>query len=767
MSAFITMLRMGTRGRALRSMALASVVVALAAAGLSAAVLVRQNAAHAVDAAFTAGHGPDLVVTTSTGAAERVRQALAADAKVMEVAVPRPIVRADTDIGDERIAFVVNGLDPTPQPLSQPLNQPVLTAGRLPERSDEIAVETAVADETGLALGDPVTVRTPATTGTFTVVGLGYDFTDCFYPNCDPARAWVVDRALTALDPQPRALLAVDVSDPALADAVGRQLAAAAANDVDGYNTWLDTRGDLLAESDFFGAFLGAFGIVALVASLVVIAGMITARTWSRRRALAQLRSLGCTRRQVTAVLLVEHAMIGVAGCVLGNVGAALAAPSLRIGALAVLGGRGAGLPLAAVVDSTVVVMTLVVIATLAPAVRAGRGDVVGGLVAIPETDGNPSVLGRLLDRVPMSVPMAIGVRSAITRPLRAALGAVAIGLAVITTMVAVSIGSTMDEMLAHPALTGDPGDATVEPPPGVSVEQATAMLDSMPEVDGWFSVADGTAVIGERSVHVRALGGDPRVSGFAIGAGSPLIGQGEAVAGYGLLDAAGWHLGQTVRLDVGDRSVSVRLVGWYRETEDDGELLQIRMEDLSLLSGGTTERFVVHGRPGTTPAQVGSAVARRFGERARVRVHTTDAGRVAPFRVAVATMAALIGAVALAHMSAVAVLTSRQRSRRTGALRALGMTRRSMFGEAVAATALPVITAIVAGVPLGWLAARRIGDLLTEQLGAGPGLTLAPPAGTLTAIVAVVAAVAIAVALLAARPVILRPIPELLHEPG
>ncbi|MEI2705478.1 MAG: hypothetical protein V9E89_09520 [Ilumatobacteraceae bacterium] len=85
MSAFITMLRMGVRRRALRSMALASVVVALAAAGLSAAVLVRQDAAHAVDAAFAAGHGPDLIVTTSAAAADRVRQALAADARVVEV----------------------------------------------------------------------------------------------------------------------------------------------------------------------------------------------------------------------------------------------------------------------------------------------------------------------------------------------------------------------------------------------------------------------------------------------------------------------------------------------------------------------------------------------------------------------------------------------------------------------------------------------------------------------------------------------------------
>lgn len=763
MSAFIAMLRMGVRRRALRSMALASVVVALAAAGLSAAVLVRQDAAHAVDAAFAAGHGPDLIVTTSAAAADRVRQALAADAGVVEVGAARPIARADTDIGDERIALIVNGLDPTPSLL----NQPVLTAGRLPETSGEIAVETAVADETRLALGDLVTVRTPTTTGTFTVVGLGFDFTDCFYPTCDPARAWVVGRALTALDPQPRALLAVDLSDPALADAVGRQLAAATADDVDGYSTWLDTRGDLLAESDFFGAFLGAFGVLALVASLVVVGGMITARTWSRRRALAQLRSLGCTRGQVTAVLLVEHAMIGVVGCVLGNVGAALAAPSLRIGALAVLGGSGAGLPLAAVAGSTVVVMTLVAIATLAPAARAGRRDVVGGLVAIPETSGRPSVFGRLLDRVPMPVPVAVGVRSAVTRPLRAALSAAAIGLAVITTMVAVSIGSTMDEMLAHPALTGDPGDATVEPPPEMSVAQATAMLDTMPEVAGWFSVADGTAVIGERSVHVRAIGGDPRASGFAIGGGRPLVRRGEAVAGYGLLTAAGWRLGQQVRLDVGDRSIDVRLVGWYRETEDDGELLQIRMEDLDRLSGGTTPRFVAHGRPGTTPSQIGAAVASRFGERARVRVHAADGDRLAPFRVAVATMAALIGVVALAHMSAVAVLTSRERSRRTGALRALGMTRQSMFGEAVAATTVPVIVAIAAGVPLGWLATRRIGDLITGQLGAGPGLTQAPQAGGLAAIVAAVAVTAIAVALLAARPVIGRPIPELLHDPG
>ncbi|MFN8036657.1 MAG: FtsX-like permease family protein [Acidimicrobiia bacterium] len=755
---------MGTRRRALGTTTLAVVVIALATTGLSAAMVVQQDAADAVDTAFDAHDGPDLVVTTSIDAVDKVQSTLAADHRVAEVAPPRRIVDARAAIDGDPIALTVNGIDDPGA--ANTLNAPVLTGGRLPTIPSEVAIDTAAAQHTGLSLGDAITIRTPSAEQVFRVVGLAYDFTDCFYPTCAPARAWTLDQVIPTLDPNPRVLLAVGLTDPLLADAVGRRLARTSGGATVAFNTWLDTRGDLLAESDFFGAFLAAFGVLALVASMVVIAGTITARAWSRRRALAQLRSLGCTRSQIAVTLLVEHALIGLVGSGIGNFAAALLAPRLRIGALGALDDTTAGLSPATACVSAVIALTVCLLATVLPAVRAGRRDVVVGLGAAPECSGHGSGIGRLLAWVPLPVSADLGARASFTRPLRTALATVAVALAVSTTVIVASINQTMDDLLAHPALTGKPADATIAPPPGTSLAQATRLLDRTPEIAAWFSIADTTATVARRSVHVRAIGGDPHATGYEIGRGERLIEPGQAIAGYGLLDAAGWHIGQTLHLDLGGRTVDVTLVGWYREIEDSGEVLQIRMEDLHRISTSPV-RLAVVGTTGTTPRQVGAALTRSFGRAATVEVNGNDAEHLAPFRYALATMAALIGAVALANMIAVAIITSRERSRRTGTLRALGMTRRSCFAEAIASAAPSIAAALAIGVPLGWLGARKIGDALTARLGAGPGLSQAPPATRLATIVAIVALSSAVTAAAAARPVIRRPIPDLLQDPS
>lgn len=59
---------------------------------------------------------------------------------------------------------------------------------------------------------------------------------------------------------------------------------------------------------------------------------------------------------------------------------------------------------------------------------------------------------------------------------------------------VAQSIDQMMDDLLAHPALTGKPAAATIEPPSGTSPEQAAALLAGTPEVAGWYSIAPPAA---------------------------------------------------------------------------------------------------------------------------------------------------------------------------------------------------------------------------------------------------------------------------------
>lgn len=749
-----TLLRMGARRRALVPTVLTIVVVALAAAALCSAMLVRRDASRAVDDAFAAAEGPELILWTDTTSTGRALESLRTDPRVVEIASQRRVTDAQAVLGDDRVDLAVNGV---PSPAG--LNAPVLTAGRLPTASGEIAFDAALAADRGLTIGDTVTVVRGSASSEFTLVGLAYDFTDCFFPNCDPARVWSVDEDVKALDPHPTVMLAVDLSKPQHAEAVARSISKEVS--IVGYGTWLDTRGDLLAESTFFSAFLAAFGVVALVAAVVVVAGMATARTWSRRRHLAQLRSLGSTRRQVIAALVVEHALIGLTGCLLGCALAVLVSPVLRIGVMRVLDGGSGAAPTGVMVIVAGIVTVTVVLATLIPAAHAGRLDVVAGLRA----GLGPQAVGRfrVIERTPLPVSGELGLRSALARPVRTILCALAVMLAVATSMIAVSINSTMDDLLARPELTGDPADVSLEATGSPTREVARA-LDGMEEVSQWFSVVDTTADVGERTVHLKAVGGDPAANGHVIGDGRPLSGSGQAIAGYGLVKSADWRLGQSLRLDVGGSPIEVTLIGWYRETEDSGEVIQIRADDLP--SGVDVEppRFEISRAEGITPAELIAELRTRFGDSAAVQVERPDAGHLAPFRLALAMMAGLTAVVALANLIGTAVVAARERTARTGTLRALGMCRRAAYGEAVGTVAIPLVAAVVFGLPLGWFVARGMGDALTGELGAGPGLTILPSTLQVATIVLLATVAASLVAVAASTSTIRRPIADLVR---
>ena len=140
----------------------------------------------------------------------------------------------------------------------------------------EVLLDAGLADANGIELGDTVTVHGALGSETLTVVGTGYDFTDCLYPNCDPPHLWttsVTMAGLADLDSAAR-LVPVDVDDgdPKADYCLVDDLRAGLGGALLGWNDWADTRGDMLVETDFFGAFLGGFGVFVMLSCAVVVA---------------------------------------------------------------------------------------------------------------------------------------------------------------------------------------------------------------------------------------------------------------------------------------------------------------------------------------------------------------------------------------------------------------------------------------------------------------------------------------------------------------
>lgn len=751
MRAVVRLVVMRLRPGRSSGLVLIGLVMTLASAGLAAAISVSGSTAHVVDRAFAATGGPDVVAYVAPSRVSDLSEALKEDHAVATVGPPVESLGAQLLDGNVRLDASVLQLPAGAWPAVSP---PLLHAGRIARRSDEIVLDAALADARGVAIGDRVQLRHGATEVGFTVVGTALDFTDCFFPACEPARHWVTPGGFAALGPSrdTTAMVAIRLRDRASAGGVVARLERALGSALRGSGTWPDTRGDLLRANEVFAAFLGVFGIFVLVCSVVVLAAAVTARTAARRRSIGLLKAVGCSGGQIGTAVLVEHLLVALAAVVAGWLAAGLLAPRLRIGPVRLLQTAGPTFPLAGLLLAATAVMTVVLLATLVPARRAGRIAPVAALRDDAAASGRAVRLADWAAAAGAPLPVELGVRHALARPLRSAMAVLALVIALVALTVSLGMNRSVERVVAHPALAGDPWDAVVEPAPGTGAADVVSRLNATREVDHWFPMVDDRARWQGEAFHLRAIGGDPAAARFVIGAGRRLEGPGEAVAGFGLLQRFGWHVGDRLELAVGDHSTSVRLVGWYRETEDSGQILQIRMEDYLATRPGAVASYAVTAARGASVEGLGARLEASFGASAKVSLNQPDPSGVRPFELALLLLSGLVLLVAVTHVFATAVVSARERARALGVLRTVGLTDRQLLGEAVSGWALIGAVAVALAIPIGLLAEDAVGNLLTSRLGAGPGLTVHPSAAALAAAGIAVVVSAAAVGVLAAR---------------
>jgi putative ABC transport system permease protein len=752
--AIAPLLRAAMSPRRLRSLVLVGVVICLAAAGIAAAVTVRGAASSRVDAEFARNHGPDLVLYIAADRASDAARLLTAHPHVRGTG--RPVASAD--------AAIVGGGPAIPVELrasqaAGSLNAPVVVDGRDVHHPGEVLVDAGLADANGIQPGDTITVQGELGSAALTVVGTGYDFTDCLYPNCDPPHVWtasVTMAGLVDLGAAPR-LVPVDIDNPETITALVDDVRAALGGALLGWNDWADTRGDMLVETDFFGAFLGGFGVFVMLSCAVVVASAIGARTVARRRVIGLYKAVGYTARQLATAIVLEHLAIAVIACAAGNLLASVLAPTFRVGSLRVIETSAVAWNGRAFLTSTVAVCAIVVIATVVPAVRAARIEVAEALAgttarrrrSIARSQSEPA-----LTRLPLTAWLGLtGLR---VRPLRTLLSVMAVMVAVVAAIVSTAIDRSVDRVLDDPALAGDPADAFVSSVPPNDAGAVEEILDTLPAVAGWYAVADDKADAAGTDVHIRAIGGDPGANGFVIGGGRARQQPGEAIAGFGLLRDLGWKVGDRVDVDLLGRSLAVTIVGWYRETEDSGRILQIGMDDYRSLRTESAPGYAATAVDGIGPSRLAAELTARLHGRGTVVANESDSSGVAPFRIALGVMTLLLGLVATAHVLTSVLTTSRERAHTFAAQRAVGFDDRGLRAQALYQGIAVAALAVVAGVPVGWWAQAALGNWLTREIGVGPGITIGPNAHQL-ATIATVTVVAVAAATVVAAQAVLR----------
>ena len=264
-----------------------------------------------------------------------------------------------------------------------------LTAGRLPQADGEVAVNTRLAEQQGLGVGDTIrltdhdrTVRTSST-----VVGIVSPGADTTLDPSD-VMVYATPKQLAAMGATTAYhCLYVDakpgVSTGTLVSEVERVVHAVqpGASVVDADTAVVQRAVSSTSGGATMSTMLNLLAPVCALVSAIVITTTFTALVARQTRTTGLLRCIGASRRQVMGAVLRTAALTGLIGSILGaGLGAGTAVTLIRSGVIEDLGADQLTITPASLAVTIVLGAAVTLIAVLRPARRASR---ISPLVAI------------------------------------------------------------------------------------------------------------------------------------------------------------------------------------------------------------------------------------------------------------------------------------------------------------------------------------------------------------------------------------------------
>ncbi len=185
--------------------------------------------------------------------------------------------------------------------------------GRLPDASGEVALSSERAKEHGVAIGDRLTLKTPAGDRQLTVTGTVDD-----HEGPLKSTAYIPETEITELGDMafPRDIVMTTSGDAATAKAALKSAVDGTVSTGTAYQREL--RLSATQGIDIFQILITVFAGISLFVGALVIANTFTILLAQRARDLALLRCVGAMRAQVARSVVAEGVLIGVIGAALG-----------------------------------------------------------------------------------------------------------------------------------------------------------------------------------------------------------------------------------------------------------------------------------------------------------------------------------------------------------------------------------------------------------------------------------------------------------------
>jgi len=772
--------RGGLGGRRLQAVIIGLVVLAATAASTLAAGLLA-GAHSPFDHAFAAQRGAEVTATANLTVASTAQLAATSRLPGVTASGPFPVAAVTAQVTVPRVA----GSFSLPLQIAGragpggPVDDITLDAGHWPRTAGQIVIGR----RTEGSLGGTVTVRGHR----LTVTGIADSVTRT-------AEAWVLPAALPALAGpagihQAQMLYRFAGAGTGNAHAISAGLARVRA---------ALPRGALLSTVSYLGVrqaeqasvapwvpFIVAFGVIALVISVLIVLNVVGGAVLAGTARIGVLKSVGFTPAQVAAsyvLLVLVPAVLGaLAGVVCGNL---LAIPLLAANAQ-VYGIGVLGVPFWADAVVPLAVLALTVAGAVPPAARAGRMSATAAIATgRAPRPAHGYLAHRALARL-TALPRAVtlGLATPAARPARTLVTVVAIvagassvafgtGLAASLNRAYAEIsqaGALPVEVSAIPQAPagGQPSGSGGQPSrggrqAGVTVgsggmtgaqqRAVAAALAAQPGTRHVLAVTSDQLSLPGLSdrVTITAYRGNPAWSGLALISGRfyrGTPGVPEVVANTLFLTETGASVGSDYTLTSGGRQVTVRIAG---EVFQPGReiVLYTSPATLAALDLGTApQQFAVALRAGTRPQAYANAVSAALGAGYQASTVSSGGRELQAVLTMVAMLTALIIAVAGLGVLNTVALQVRERAHSIGVLKAIGMTPRQALAMTVCSVALVGLAAGIVAVPAGILLHHSVLPVMAHGANSGLPPSLLSVYTPAEAVLLALAGLAIAVA--------------------
>jgi ABC-type antimicrobial peptide transport system permease subunit len=736
--------RQGLRRRRRRAI-LTAVGIALAAAMLSAALVVAEGLGTGFDRASRAAGLPDVIARFDPESSQRVVRRIAALPDIAGSSLRLEVTGAEIAATGHRrgdaIAEVVG---------SGTRRGYAVVAGRdLDPTGPEVLLERSLAQAWGVRLGSNVFI---GELGRQRVVGFVEGPDNVGFPLAKP-RFYVARSALDArfgANPDPNVNLAeIWLRDPRYLNEV---LVQARATGFGLRNIRFATQAGIRVLHDQAAGIvidlLVALSVIALITAAVLLGASARAEVQRRLGEIGVRRALGAPREHVALVYGLEALLVAAPAATVGLAAGVLATygPASRLLTLLNEPAPGAALvlPLAA---GWLVSVAIPVAATAWPSFRAGGGSVVGLLQA---GDVSAPAGGARRARRRSAGLASLGARLVIARRARLVATVVTLGLSAAFVLLLLSLASALSSLETDPGALGRRYQLTAPAPASLAphVRELPGVEAAAPRYE--LTAADSFS-LGE-TIDVIAYAGDHTTfEAPQLVSGRRLRGPREAEVGEGLAEALGLTDGSTLALALpSGRELRLRVAGVVSSLDHDGRVAYVPAAALLAADPSVPEQIAIRLGPRASQARVMSALL-ALGVRPAPASGATARGKplIDVLRTILRAIAIVDGLVCLYALIGACGLVVQERRRTIAVLRASGAGPSAVRQLLLGAVLALVVPAAIVGVVMERLV---FGPALARLAAGYATLALDPTAGELLATLAGLALAAAGAVLWVAR---------------